>query len=135
MFDKNINCISGGEFQKVRIARSIFQDAKVMLLDEPTSALDINYQFNLLTKIKNVVKEKNICAIISIHDINLASIFADRILLLKKINSICENENQLVIGNPDEILNSNELSFAFKTSFGTFIHPEYNKTQIYVKGN
>lgn len=134
LLDKNINCISGGEFQKVRIARSIFQDAKVMLLDEPTSALDINYQFNLLSKIKKVVKEKNICAIISIHDINLASIFADRIFLLKKINSISENENQLVIGNPNEILNSNELSFAFKTNFGTFIHPEYNKTQIYVKG-
>lgn len=135
LLDKNINCISGGEFQKVRIARSIFQDAKVMLLDEPTSALDINYQFNLLSKIKNVVKEKNICAIISIHDINLASIFADRIFLLKEINSISENENQLVIGNPNEILNSNELSFAFKTNFGTFIHPEYNKTQIFVKGN
>ena len=134
LLDKNINCISGGEFQKVRIARSIFQDAKVMLLDEPTSALDINYQFNLLSKIKNVVKEKNICTIISIHDINLASIFADRIFLLKKINSISENENQLVIGNPNEILNSNELSFAFKTNFGTFIHPEYNKIQIYVKG-
>ena len=134
LLDKNINCISGGEFQKVRIARSIFQDAKVMLLDEPTSALDINYQFNLLSKIKNVVKEKNICAIISIHDINLASIFADRIFLLKKYNSLLENENQLLIGTSEEILNSKDLSKAFNTNFETFLHPEYNKSQIFIKG-
>ena len=134
LLDKNVNCISGGEFQKVRIARSIIQDAKVMLLDEPTSELDITYQFYLLEKIKRIVKEKNICAIISIHDINLASVFADRIFLLNRYNEI-DNKNQLVIGTPDEILNSKELSLAFKTNFGTFIHPEYNKTQIYVKGN
>ena len=135
LLDKNINCISGGEFQKIRIARSLVQDCSVMLLDEPTSALDINYQFNLLGKIRNIVKEKNICAIISIHDINLASIFADRIFLLKKYNSLLENENQLLIGTSEEILNSKDLSKAFNTNFGTFIHPEYNKTQIYVKGN
>lgn len=134
LLDKNVNCISGGEFQKVRIARSIIQDAKVMLLDEPTSELDITYQFYLLEKIKRIVKEKNICAIISIHDINLASVFADRIFLLNRYNEI-DNKNKLVIGTPDEILNSKELSLAFKTNFGTFIHPEYNKTQIYVKGN
>ena len=134
LLDKNVNCIFGGEFQKVRIARSIIQDAKVMLLDEPTSELDITYQFYLLEKIKHIVKEKNICAIISIHDINLASIFADRIFLLNRYNEI-ENKNQLITGTPDEILNSKELSKAYKTNFGTFIHPEYNKTQIYVKGN
>ena len=134
LLDKNVNYISGGEFQKVRIARSIIQDAKVMLLDEPTSELDITYQFYLLEKIKFIVKEKNICAIISIHDINLASVFADRIFLLNRYNEI-ENKNQLITGTPDEILNSKELSLAYKTNFGTFIHPEYNKTQIYVKGN
>ena len=95
LLDKNVNYISGGELQKVRIARSIIQDAKVMLLDEPTSELDITYQFCLLQKIKHIVKEKNICAIISIHDINLASVFADRIFLLKRYNEI-ENENQLI---------------------------------------
>ena len=134
LLDKNVNYISGGEFQKVRIARSIIQDAKVMLLDEPTSELDITYQFYLLEKIKFIVKEKNICAIISIHDINLASVFADRIFLLNRYDEI-ENKNQLITGTPDEILNSKELSLAYKTNFGTFIHPEYNKTQIYVKGN
>ena len=134
LLDKNINCISGGEFQKIRIARSLVQDCSVMLLDEPTSALDINYQFNLLEKIRNIVKEKNICAIISIHDINLASIFADRIFLLKKYNSLLENENQLLIGTSEEILNSKDLSKAFNTNFRTFLHPEYNKSQIYIKG-
>ena len=134
LLDKNVNYISGGELQKVRIARSIIQDAKVMLLDEPTSELDITYQFCLLQKIKHIVKEKNICAIISIHDINLASVFADRIFLLNRYNEI-ENENQLITGTSDEILNSKELSLAYNTNFGTFIHPEYNKTQIYVKGN
>ncbi len=134
LLDKNINCISGGEFQKVRIARSLVQNCSVMLFDEPTSALDINYQFNLLEKIRYIVKEKNICAIISIHDINLASIFADRIFLLKKYNSLSENENQLLVGTSEEILNSKDLSKAFKTNFETFLHPEYNKFQIYVKG-
>lgn len=134
LLNKNINCISGGEFQKIRIARSLVQDCSVMLFDEPTSALDINYQFNLLSKIKKVVKEKNICAIISIHDINLASIFADKIFLLKKNNSLSQNENQLLVGTSDEILNSKDLSKAFNTNFKTFLHPEYNKLQIYVKG-
>lgn len=133
--NKNVNQLSGGEFQKVRIARTIFQNTPVLLFDEPISNLDINYQYSLLKSIRKIVKEKKSCAIISIHDINLASIFADKIFLLKKINECSENESQLLIGNSEEILTSKTLSTCFNTKLETFLHPDYKKIQVYVKGN
>ncbi|MFV9677503.1 MAG: ABC transporter ATP-binding protein, partial [Methanosarcinales archaeon] len=79
---RGINELSGGQQQKVFIARALTQEADILLLDEPVSALDIRHQLEVLNVIRSVVKEKGISVMISIHDLNLASRFTDRLLLM-----------------------------------------------------
>lgn len=79
---RDYNEISGGQQQKVIIARALAQEAKILLLDEPTSDLDIRYQLEVMEIIRRLVKETNISAIVAIHDLNLASRYCDRIAML-----------------------------------------------------
>lgn len=81
---RNANTLSGGEFQKVVLARALAQEPKVLLLDEPTSNLDIKNQIEVMRLVSDYCKEKKIAVIVSIHDLNLALRFADKFLLLKK---------------------------------------------------
>ncbi len=75
--------ISSGELQKVCIARALVQEPSVMLLDEPTSNLDLKNQLDILKTLKTVIAQHPVCAIMTMHDLNLAMRFADRFLLLK----------------------------------------------------
>ncbi len=79
---RDINELSGGQQQKVFIARALTQEPDVLLLDEPTSNLDIKHQLEAMDIIKNIVREKRIAAIMAIHDLNLASRYADRIIMM-----------------------------------------------------
>lgn len=74
--------LSGGEFQRVLLARALTQETQIILLDEPTSALDLNHALELLNKVKNNVVKKNLTAVAVLHDLNLASMFADNIIML-----------------------------------------------------
>lgn len=76
--------LSGGEKQKVIIARAFAQEPEVLLLDEPTSNLDLKHQLEVLGLIKTMVKRKGITVIMAIHNLNLASKFSDEIVMLKK---------------------------------------------------
>lgn len=79
---RDINELSGGQQQKVFIARALTQEPNVLLFDEPTSNLDIKHQLEVMEIIKNIVREKEISAIMAIHDLNLASRYADRIIMM-----------------------------------------------------
>lgn len=78
-----IDELSGGEFQKVLIARALAQEPDILMFDEPTSSLDLKNQLEVINIIKKVVKSKNISAVVTIHDLNLALRFADKFILLK----------------------------------------------------
>jgi iron complex transport system ATP-binding protein len=79
---RDINELSGGQQQKVFIACALTQEPDVLLLDEPTSNLDIRHQLEVMNILKDIVIEKQISAIMAIHDLNLASRYADRIIMM-----------------------------------------------------
>ena len=79
---RDFNEISGGQQQKVLIARALAQEADVLLLDEPTSNLDIRHQLEVMEIMTNVVRKNGISAVMAIHDLNLASRYTDRILMM-----------------------------------------------------
>ncbi len=75
--------LSGGEAQKVIIARALAQEPEVLLLDEPTSSLDLRNQLEVMELISAAVRNRGLAAVISIHDINLAFQYLDHVLMLK----------------------------------------------------
>jgi len=75
--------LSGGELQKVMLARALAQQPTLLLLDEPTSNLDPKNQYEVMATIRNIAKTKNIAVVIVIHDLNLAFRYCDRFLFLK----------------------------------------------------
>lgn len=81
---RNIDSISGGELQKVAIARALVQEPNLILLDEPTSNLDLKNQIEILDAIRQVAKEQNISVVLTMHDINLALRYADSFLIIKE---------------------------------------------------
>jgi iron complex transport system ATP-binding protein len=89
--------LSGGQQQKVLIARAMVQEAEVMLLDEPTSNLDIWHQLDVMNIIRDVVKKKEITAIMALHDLNLASYYSDRIIMMNKGKIVAAGDPQSVI--------------------------------------
>lgn len=79
-----LNQLSGGERQKVMIARALAQQPKVMLLDEPTSSLDIRNQYQVLQIVRDICQTDGLTAIVVIHDLSLALRFCNKFLLLKE---------------------------------------------------
>lgn len=78
-----IDEMSGGELQKVAIARALVQEPKILLLDEPTSSLDLKNQVEILSTIVQIVRQHTIAAVMTMHDLNQALRYADRFIFLK----------------------------------------------------
>lgn len=79
---RNVLELSGGERQKVAIARALAQQTPVLLFDEPTSNLDLKNQLDVLGIIRDIVKQQHLTAVVTIHDLNLALRFADKFLAM-----------------------------------------------------
>ncbi|XES76675.1 MAG: ABC transporter ATP-binding protein [Candidatus Bathyarchaeia archaeon] len=94
--------LSGGEQQRVLIARSIAQEAKVLLLDEPTSNLDIKHQLEVMYLTRKLVTKGKLAAAVAIHDLNLASRFCDKIVMMKNGKVFAAGEAQNVL-SPETI--------------------------------
>lgn len=82
--DKLITKLSGGQLQRVYLARTFAQEPRVILLDEPTNHLDLRYQIELIESLQAWTKTAGRCVVGVLHDINLALTFADRVLLLDR---------------------------------------------------
>ncbi|UUX91319.1 ABC transporter ATP-binding protein [Methanoplanus endosymbiosus] len=103
-----IDQMSGGELQKISIARSIVQEPKLLLLDEPTSSLDLRNQQEILKIICEVVKGHNVSAVMTLHDINTALRFSDRFLMLK--------DNRVFAAGGSEIINPENIRAVYGVS-------------------
>jgi iron complex transport system ATP-binding protein len=81
---RDFSSLSGGQKQMVLLARAICQEPQVLLLDEPTSALDIRHQLEVLEIVRHLVKEREMSAIIALHDLNLGARYADSMVMLRE---------------------------------------------------
>jgi len=104
--DRNVETLSGGELQKALLARALAQEAKILLLDEPTSALDLNNAVEFMKILKNISIQKEISVIIIIHDLNLASLFCDSLIILKDGRFIEK-------GSPKEVINEENIKSVY----------------------
>ncbi len=80
---RKVDELSGGEAQKVAIARALAQQSDVLMFDEPTSNLDLKNQLEVVSIIKRIVRERQISAIVTMHDLNMAARFSDKFILMK----------------------------------------------------
>ncbi|MCD5390597.1 ABC transporter ATP-binding protein [candidate division NPL-UPA2 bacterium] len=95
--ERNLEDLSGGERQRTIIAQALAQEPEILLLDEPTSHLDIGHQVEILDLVRKLNREKKVMVIMLLHDLNLASEYCDRLILLKE-GSIFKT------GTPEEVL-------------------------------
>ena len=95
--DKSFSYLSGGEAQRVLIARAIAQDTKYLVLDEPISHLDIRYQIEIMETLKKLNKEENKTIIAILHDLNLSAAYCDNILLMKDGKVFAEGKSEEVL--------------------------------------
>ncbi|PWJ50137.1 ABC transporter ATP-binding protein [Faecalicatena contorta] len=111
--------LSGGEKQRVIIARVIAQESDFLILDEPTNHLDISYQMQVL----DFVKRLEVTVLSAIHDLNMAALYCDRIYVLKDGKIVLE-------GTPKEVLTPKNIYEIYGVHCDTAIHPLTGKVSI-----
>ncbi len=99
---RKLDQLSGGEQQRVLIARAICQQPQVILLDEPTASLDLSHQIRIMDLMEKLKTEKGVTVVMVSHDVNLAAMYGDQLLLLKAGKIVC-------MGSPPEVLNFKTL--------------------------
>ncbi len=140
--DKHMTELSSGEKQRVLIAQCLTQEPKILLLDEPTSHLDINHSIEILDLIHGLNKEEDITVITILHDLNLASQYCDRLILLNKGKIFCSGKVNEVLSrkNIEEVYKINVNIKKDEFSGKLIIHPfkkrkiTSNKSRIHVIG-
>jgi iron complex transport system ATP-binding protein len=104
--DRYVTQLSGGEWQRVRIARALAQEPRLLVLDEPTSALDVRHEMELFELVAALKREGLACLLIT-HHLNLAARYADRLVLLHRGRVVAE-------GTPGEVLVRHRLAEVFE---------------------
>lgn len=112
--DKMISELSGGQLQRVFLARIFAQNPDVILLDEPTNHLDLKYQIELLEHLKDWTKSNNKIAVGVLHDLNLVQYIADNVLLLN-------NGEAVSYGKPSKVLNEDKLKDIYDLDIKSFM--------------
>lgn len=106
--DRPVDELSGGERQRVVLARALAQDAGILLLDEPTSFLDLRHAVLLLDLVRDLCRARGLAVAVVLHDLNLAAMYCDRLLLL-------DRGRVHAVGTPDEVLTYRDLCAVYGT--------------------
>jgi iron complex transport system ATP-binding protein len=120
--DRPVTEVSGGERQRVLLARALAQDAPVLVLDEPTASLDINHQVRTLELVRDLTAEGR-TAVAAIHDLNLAARFCDQLVVLA-------DGGVLAAGDPGTVLCEETVEAAFDTDAAVARHPVTGATTV-----
>lgn len=124
---RRVGELSGGEQQRVLLARALAQDAPLMLLDEPTTHLDLEHQSSLLNLVRSLADERRLAVLVVLHDLNLASLYADRVALLHQ-------GRMLAYGLPDQVLTAGNLTRVYQIPVNVVRHPEYGTPLVLPDG-
>lgn len=125
--ERRIGEISGGEQQRVLLARALAQNTPILLLDEPTAHLDLQHQSRLLNLVRQSADEIGLAVLLAIHDLNLVGFYADRVLLL--VNGKVQS-----IGTPNEVLTQANIERAYQVNVEVISHPRYGTPLILPDG-
>ena len=113
---RRIGELSGGEQQRVLIARALTQSAPILLMDEPTAHLDLKHQAGVLNLVRSLALEEGLAVLIALHDLNLAAQYGDRVALL--------SDGQLWrLGTPEQVLTAEILTPVYGLPISIFPHP------------
>lgn len=117
--ERSYMTLSGGEKQRVLIARAIVQQARFLVLDEPTNHLDIHYQLMIM----DIVKALNVTVFAALHDLNVAAAYCDRLYVI-------ESGQVVAAGTPAEVLTPGFIRDVFKVNCEVSIHPTAGRPVI-----
>ena len=120
--DRLVSSLSGGELQRVFIARALAQETPVLILDEPTAHLDISYQTGILDLIQRIRSQANLTVLVAMHDLTLAAQYCNRIAALYQGRIVA-------FGEPSEVLTTEVVSKVFGTPVSIIEHPVH-KTPV-----
>lgn len=122
---RTFNELSGGERQKVILAMALAQQPKLLLLDEPTANLDINHRAEILELVRSLNLEQEVTVVAAMHDLNLAALYFDRLILLKEGAVFAD-------GTPTEVLTEGIIQEVFSASVRIIQHPSANVPHVFV---
>ncbi|MCD6084459.1 MAG: ABC transporter ATP-binding protein [Desulfurococcales archaeon] len=106
LIDRRLDQLSGGELQRVIIARSLAAEPSVLLLDEPTANLDPRYQIEVLEHIRSLAEEKRNTILVTLHDLTHAYRYSDKVIMMK-------NGRVFAMGDPQEVITSENIKNVF----------------------
>jgi iron complex transport system ATP-binding protein len=121
--DRLVPDLSGGKRQRVMIARALAQEPKILLLDEPTAFLDINHQIEICSLVSRLKAERGLTVVLVSHDLNVASQYCDRVLMLKE-GRLCR------IGSPDETIRPDVLRMVYGCDVVVDAHPQTGRPRV-----
>lgn len=126
--DRLMEELSGGEQQRVLLARALAQETPILLLDEPTAHLDLRHQSGLLGLVRSLAREQGLAVLMALHDLNLVPLYADRAALL--VGGVMQ-----ALGSPAEVLTPSLLTQAYQTPLEVTLHPVYGTPLILPDGH
>jgi iron complex transport system ATP-binding protein len=125
--ERRVGQLSGGEQQRVLLARALAQSTPVLLLDEPTTHLDLQHQVGLLELVRKLARQENLTVLIALHDLNLAARYADRLAL------IVDGEIK-ALGTPKEVLQPEMIASVYHWPVQVMQHPFLDTLLILPEG-
>lgn len=126
--DRRIAELSGGEQQRVMLARALAQNTPLLVLDEPTNHLDLQHQGTILSLVKEQTVERGLAVLMVLHDLNLVSLFADKAALMV-------GGEVIAFGKPQDVLTDEIVNRAYQTEVEVIYHPETKVPIILHKNN